>query len=111
MREWLAKLQRKDITPTIHSRLCSVHFTNNCFVTRRTDTRIERLEKSGPDLIKRRLTETAVPTIFPNCPPVMNMEVHQRPSNSSAGKRKETENQKLVTSITMMFESEWVKKR
>jgi len=33
LQNWLSRLVRKDFTPTPHSKLCSLHFTTDDFVT------------------------------------------------------------------------------
>lgn len=49
LKTWLKNLRWKDWTPASHSKLCSVHFENKCFVS------------EGKRI---RLTPGAVPTIF-----------------------------------------------
>lgn len=53
MQQWIHNIKRKDWTPNQHSRLCSQHFKQDCFI--HVGTRVY-------------LTRSAVPTIFyPHC--------------------------------------------
>lgn len=51
MREWIAKIKRKNFKPTAYTRICSVHFEEDCF-------------SYQPFTKKRFLKPTAVPTKF-----------------------------------------------
>lgn len=48
--KWIAAMRRKNWTPTIYSRVCSIHFEDNCFFA-----------KKGSRL---RLLPDSIPTIF-----------------------------------------------
>lgn len=55
MKKWIRNVNRKNWTPTKHSRLCAHHFTPDCFTSRPTSNRV-------------LLIPSAVPTIFyPRC--------------------------------------------
>lgn len=47
LKQWLAKISRKNFTPTIHSRVCSLHFMNCDFVTERLDSNKHRKHRRG----------------------------------------------------------------
>lgn len=56
MKKWIRNINRKNWTPTKHSRLCANHFTPDCFASKSSITR------------KVVLNPSAVPTIFyPHC--------------------------------------------
>ena len=52
-KEWLKRLSRKDFSPSENSRVCSKHFTTDCFVTTSGDSNKSRLEKKGGALQRR----------------------------------------------------------
>ncbi|KAJ7994926.1 hypothetical protein DPEC_G00254580 [Dallia pectoralis] len=51
MRQWVRNINRKNWTPSRHSRICAHHFTTECFLT---------------GSARKKLNSTAVPTIFDN---------------------------------------------
>ncbi|XP_062298593.1 THAP domain-containing protein 5-like [Scomber scombrus] len=66
LKQWVINIRRKDWTPNMHSRMCSVHFTEDQFYA---------------PLGKRRLKKTAVPTIF-NFPPHLMKKTTPRPTRT-----------------------------
>ena len=60
---WLKNISRRGFTPTSFSRVCSLHFANDCIRSASNDPRGRRskLKKVG-------LNEGAIPTIFPHYP-------------------------------------------
>ena len=67
--KWIRASPRKDYKPSEHSKLCSLHFKPSDFVVERRDSNAQR-RKSLDDkpLVRRRLKEGVVPSIFPNAP-------------------------------------------
>ena len=61
--KWIQAIRRKDWTPTSNSYLCSDHFEEKCFLVR-------------PNEIRRRLNDSAVPSIF-NFPSHLQPKPHQ----------------------------------
>ena len=66
---WLKRIARKDFTPTKYSRLCSLHFKPEDFVTESTDQQIRRRKnRSSALLVKKRLKGDVLPSIFKDVP-------------------------------------------
>ena len=59
----------KDVVLTDSTRLCSLHFTEDCYETEKSDKRKARGQEQ---LLKHILKKTAVPSIWPNCPAYMS---------------------------------------
>ncbi len=65
---WLKNLSRANFRPTEYSRLCSLHFSEDDFVTERKDSNLSRAKNDvGKVLVLRRLKPDAVPH-FPDLP-------------------------------------------
>ena len=80
LERWLRNIPR-DFVPSTNSRLCSIHFTANDFITESIDRR--RNEKRP--LQKRRLKDDAVPTIFPGVPSYLSRNApSDRPTTSAS---------------------------
>ncbi|XP_035826119.1 uncharacterized protein LOC118477835 [Aplysia californica] len=60
-RLWQHKIPRKDFIPTKQSVVCAKHFTEDCIL--RVDSFTRAVDRKIP-----RLSDSAYPTIFPNCP-------------------------------------------
>ena len=71
--EWLRAIPQC-ITLRDSSRLCSLHFTRDCYRSEKTDQREER----GGELHKDLLKLTAVPSIWPNCPSYLSRWPEER---------------------------------
>ena len=68
---WIKANQRKDFVLTKYSKLCSLHFCDSDFISKRTDSNLAlRKQKSAvcEQPIRRHLQPGAVPSIFPNAP-------------------------------------------
>ncbi len=65
LQKWICSIPRSDWLPTKWSKLCSVHFEDDCFTTDNQDS--NKYRKKAP-VQKRRLKKGSVPTIFPGCP-------------------------------------------
>ena len=66
---WLKRIARKDFTPTKYSRICSLHFKPEDFVTESTDQQIRRRKnRSSALLVKKRLKGNVLPSIFEDAP-------------------------------------------
>ena len=67
--KWVRANPRKDYVPSDHSKICSLHFRPDDFIEEHKDSNKQRLKTFAEDkLMKRRLKEGAVPSIFPNAP-------------------------------------------
>ena len=64
----LKRLARKDYVPTKHSKLCSLHFKFEDFVTDSTDQKGWRKKRETATLIRKRLRKDACPSIFKDLP-------------------------------------------
>ena len=71
---WHKRLARKDFTPTKYSKLCSIHFIPEDFVTESNDQSNKRKRKR--ELIRRGLKNDAHPTFLPICPHITLMKVN-----------------------------------
>ena len=70
LQTWLKRLARKDYVPTKNSKLCSLHFKFENFVTDSTDQKGWRKRKrETTTLIRKRLRKDACPSIFKDLPP------------------------------------------
>ena len=65
LNHWLIRISRENFEATESSRICSLHFVEEDFVTENMDTNPRR--KKGI-LEKRRLRNGAIPTRFRNLP-------------------------------------------
>ena len=57
-KRWVQNVKRQNFRPTLASRLCESHFTNDCFVTN------PELMKTTGIYFKLALRDDAIPTIF-----------------------------------------------
>ena len=65
LQKWLSKLSRKDFAPTVHSRLCSKHFTPDDFIISSSDSNSCRKRHRSDSTLKRNyLKPYSIPTIF-----------------------------------------------
>ena len=76
LNQWVHAIRRKDWKPSVHSCICSDHFEEKCFVVR-------------PGCEGRKLTQNAVPTIFPMFP-----TYYQKPMN--AGRQKSPQKREYI---------------
>ena len=60
-KQWLLKMKRKEFKPDKNSRICAVHFTEDCF---REDLAIRRFLGSDFKPLRLHLKEDAMPTSF-----------------------------------------------
>lgn len=85
--KWLRAIPpRKNFALSVYSRVCSLHFTDNDFVTERQDKKDRRrLQKDGTKLVKRYLKEDSTPSKFQNVPSYMKSKPsNRRPSATAA---------------------------
>ena len=69
LKRWLERLARKGYTPTKHSKLCSLHFKSEDFVTDSKDQKERRKRKrETTSLMRKRLKKDACPSIFKGMP-------------------------------------------
>lgn len=74
---WLTNIHRDQFQPSAHSVVCGQHFSEECFITESSAGIVEGK--------KRRLTSSAVPTIFPKMPPRLQ-KVEKRRSTQNSNK-------------------------
>ena len=67
---WLRKIPREKFCVTSYTRVCSLHFSSDMFVSLSTDSKKRRKTSDGEIAIlqRPRLKDDACPTIFPNLP-------------------------------------------
>lgn len=70
----LKKKTRKDFKVTEYTRICSLHFVEEDFIEERKDSNERRSKKLTGNLTKRRLKDSAIPSIFPNAPSYLSTE-------------------------------------
>ena len=101
--EWLRAISR-DFTLTAHTRVCSLHFHPEDFVSQRQDSNIRRQRGA---LHRKLLKEIAIPSIFPNYPKYLQRNRRRESSGaSSSSQRIEAENLRLETEIIAFEESD-----
>ena len=67
LQAWMKRIARKDFNPTKYSRLCSLHFKADDFISHSIDQQTRCKQKRPNSLLtKKRLKSDAVPSIFKN---------------------------------------------
>lgn len=102
--KWLRAIPRKDFTPSVHSKVCELHFHTSDFVTTLThcdESTGRRLEVTSDRV---RLREDAVPTVFPNCPAYLTTTPAHR--ESLASKRARMDSDAIAEAIRNSLETE-----
>ena len=54
LKKWLHKISWQDFIPTKASKLCSLHFTDDCFITASEDSNSRRIKQKGTSDLKRK---------------------------------------------------------
>lgn len=106
-KHWLKAMHREDFKPTEFSRLCSLHFHPIDFVTDSKDSNNRRKRKRGEVVLaKRRLSDTAVPSVFPHAPSYLSSEAPVvRGTRATAEGRRELE-ESYLADLMSSFEQE-----
>lgn len=65
-KKWCSAIPRANWEPSDYSRICSLHFDASDYYNEHHDS--NKYRKTGPELIKKRLTPEAVPRYFHGCP-------------------------------------------
>ena len=66
---WPENINRDNWEPTINSKICSLHFKEDCFQIESKDSNRHRKDRPAFDKLKlKKLLPNAVPTIFPQRP-------------------------------------------
>lgn len=91
--KWIRAISRQNFSPTAHSKVCHLHFSDNDFLSVRTDANVRRTRGA----LKRRLLKpNAVPSIFPGYPIYMQSQgessSQERIRHASSSSRLEMEN-------------------
>ena len=98
--KWIRVISRRDFTPTAHSKVCNLQFSDSDFVSAREDTNVRR---TAGALKRRLLKPSAVPSIFPRCPTYMQSKgessLQERIRHASSSSRLEMENIRLQGEI------------
>ncbi len=82
--KWVKNLSRKDFVPNEHTRLCSLHFKEEDYVTVTQDKRKRNLAaRNSPTLKKRRLKPTAYPTVFSQPKYLLKKKTPEKRSSSA----------------------------
>ena len=88
LQRWISRNPRKDFKVTSYSRLCSLHFVEEDFITGRTDSNERRSKNLTGNLTRRRLKDTAIPSVFPNAPSYLSTSsTSERSTSASSEKR------------------------
>ena len=75
MRElWIKAIPRADWSPTVHSRVCSLHFDKSDFKVERDDSNKNR---NLGKLNTRQLKKNAIPRVFPGCPSYLSKKKNE----------------------------------
>ena len=99
LQKWTKNNPRKNFIPTRNSKLCNLHFKDSDFIMSSTDSN-KRRNKNAKVLIKRRLRDDAVPTIFKS---------NDTPSYLSNLKTPERRSTKATTSCRIQFMNDQIK--
>ena len=96
-KKWINRICRKDFVASKNSVLCSLHFTEEDFVTQSTDCNVTRKKKFGSErtIVRRRLKVGAVPSNFPNLPTYFKSVEKSRATTSTSSHRLLMENERL----------------
>jgi len=80
-KRWIEAIPRADWEPSEHSRICSLHFDELDYETKRNDSNKHR--KTEAKLKNKQLKSDAVPRYFPGCPSYLSSKQRQ-PDRSEA---------------------------
>ena len=80
---WIARVPRKKWNPSEKSDLflCENHFLSRDIITTSTDTNIRRTKMSSGELKRKRLTDDAMPCIWPDAPEYLSKITSPRPTS------------------------------
>ncbi|GBP97912.1 THAP domain-containing protein 2 [Eumeta japonica] len=109
-KKWTHAIHRQNFQPTKHSRVCELHFTEKDI--RRTSEMYD--DRTGKKLVvnlqKPRLVDSAIPSVFPNCPSYLSAPGHSRESLEEKRSRIENKNLELVLRESVRSHIEYEKK-
>jgi len=91
LQQWLKSISRKDFKPSKHTKICSLHFKEEDFVSDSVDQKNRRKRKRATfKLLKRRLKNDAYPSVFRNMPTYYSYKAAPRRSGlASSSSRRE----------------------
>jgi len=98
--KWIKANPCKDFVPSKHSKLCSLHFRESDFISKRTDSNAARRKRKSAvceQPLRRHLLPGAVPSIFTNVPEYLSTPKAPSRTTTSAtsASRRERETLKL----------------
>ena len=103
---WIRAIHRKNFVPSTYSRVCSIHFKEEDFVTQRRDSNPRR--HSGP-LKKKTLKPDAVPSVFPDHPSYLQPKPSiQRSKRATSSSRLESDNLHLMIAMDSFEEEDTI---
>ncbi|QQP51335.1 THAP domaincontaining protein 5like, partial [Caligus rogercresseyi] len=86
---WLRSIKRKDFVPSKHSRVCSRHFQESCFVLERQDSNNSRSKNNCLSSMKlAKLKPGAIQTIFPEAPSYLSSSIPERTTHCSTSQKR-----------------------
>ena len=111
-KRWIARVPRKDWSPSENSRLCEKHFLPQDFKSKRKDKTRGRTSKRG-ELTRKVLNAGVIPSVWPNLPIHLTKDITTRTTNASSTSREslvfareaEIRKQDTFTSLTKLANS------
>ncbi|KAK8756868.1 hypothetical protein V5799_000430 [Amblyomma americanum] len=88
---WIRAIPRKDFTPSIHSKVCELHFQGSELITKLSHFDAASGKTVTVDSERVHLVPDAVPSIFLNCPAYLSTSSTRRESPASKRARMEDE--------------------
>ncbi|KAH6944547.1 hypothetical protein HPB50_003837 [Hyalomma asiaticum] len=79
-KSWIKAIPRKDFTPSIHSKVCELHFLEADFITKLSHFDAASGKTVTVDSERVRLVSDAIPSVFPNCPSYLSTNRNRRES-------------------------------
>ena len=110
LKRWTLRVSRDNFTPTKFSRLCSLHFVETDFIISSRDSNKWRAENvNNSKLVKRRLKEDAIPSIFMNLPSYFTVApAPLRTTNATASSRLLNDNKAILNANEIVFKNDEV---
>ncbi|XP_077512600.1 uncharacterized protein LOC144123693 [Amblyomma americanum] len=100
---WIRAIPRKDFTPSVHSKVCELHFQENDLIRKLSHFDAASGKTLTVEIERVHLVSDAVPSIFPNCPAYLSTNHTRR--ESPASKRARMEDEALGKAIKSSMET------